>query len=530
MGYYRDLREHIKALEENDKLIRIKREINKDTELHPVVRWQFRGLPEEERKAFLFENVVDSKGREYDIPVLVASHAASRYVYAIGMMCSPYEINEKWTKAQLNPIPPKLVKDGPVHEEVHIGKELKEIGLDEFPIPISTPGFDNAPYTTASNWVTKDPETGIRNIGNYRGQIKARDRMGVFVAPTQHIGIHWKKCKDRGIPLEAAAVIGASPAVGFAAVAKIPYGIDEYSIAGGIAERPIELVKCKTVDIEVPANAEIVIEGRINTEYLEPEGPFGEYTGYVGGRTYYPYFEITCITHRKNPIYNAFISQFPPSESSKIRQIAFNSILYKFLKHDCNIPTVMEVVFHESGGSWQFIVIRIKNENPAHPWQALQAASGFEPSMGKIIIVVDEDVDPWDPDAVNWALSFRMQPNSDVRIISGRAVMLDHSAVPPEEMSMLELNFPKPNGGSSLLINATRKWDYLPVSLPKREYMERARMIWKEEGLPLLKPKAPWYGYPLGYWPDENIEEADLAVKGEHYKTGEKIVKKRIKA
>jgi 4-hydroxy-3-polyprenylbenzoate decarboxylase len=190
----------------------------------------------------------------------------------------------------------------------------------------------------------------------------------------------------------------------------------------------------------------------------------------------------------------------------------------------------MEVVFHESGGSWQFIVIRIKNENPAHPWQALQAASGFEPSMGKIIIVVDEDVDPWDPDAVNWALSFRMQPNSDVRIISGRAVMLDHSAVPPEEMSMLELNFPKPNGGSSLLINATRKWDYLPVSLPKREYMERARMIWKEEGLPLLKPKAPWYGYPLGYWPDENIEEADLAVKGEHYKTGEKIVKKRIKA
>ncbi len=140
MAYHKDLRDHIAALEKKGKLVRIKREINKDTELMSLVRWQFRGLPEEERKAFLFENVVDIKGKRYDIPVLVASHAASKEVYAIGMMCEPDEIMQKWAEAQLHPIQPKIVKDGPVHEEVHLGDSLLEHGgLEEFPVPISIP-------------------------------------------------------------------------------------------------------------------------------------------------------------------------------------------------------------------------------------------------------------------------------------------------------------------------------------------------------------------------------------------------------
>jgi 4-hydroxy-3-polyprenylbenzoate decarboxylase len=113
MAYYKDLREHIKALEAHDKLVKVTREINKDTELMPLVRWQFRGLPEEERKAFLFENVIDVKGKRYNMPVLVASHAASREVYALGMMCKPDEIMEKWAEAQIHPIEPKIVEEGP---------------------------------------------------------------------------------------------------------------------------------------------------------------------------------------------------------------------------------------------------------------------------------------------------------------------------------------------------------------------------------------------------------------------------------
>ncbi len=142
MAYYKDLREYLEALDKQGKLTRIKREINKDTQLHSLVRLQFRGLPEEQRTAFLFENVVDSKGRKYDIPVLVAALAGSKQIYAIGMMCQPEEISEKLMQAELHPIEPKLVKSGPAQEEVYLGDDLtKQGGLSKFPIPVTTPGL-----------------------------------------------------------------------------------------------------------------------------------------------------------------------------------------------------------------------------------------------------------------------------------------------------------------------------------------------------------------------------------------------------
>ncbi len=530
MRYYRDLRECVKALEEKGKLTRIKREINKDTELHPLVRWQFRGLPEEERKAFLFENVVDVKGKKYDIPVLVAAHAASTEVYAIGMMCQPDEIMEKWNKAQASPIEPKLVESGPVHEEVHVGAKLLERGgMDEFPVPISTPGFDNAPYLTAVNWVTKDPETGIRNVGCYRGMIKSPTRIGCAgTTPNKHFIVHWQKCKARGIPLQAAAIIGPPPSVCYCSVAPLPYGTDEYAIAGGLAGEPLELVKCKTVDLEVPATSEIVIEGEMPTDSMEREAPFGEFTGYMGLPMVSPYFNVKCITHRKKPIFDAFFSQFPPSESSKIRGVANESIYYSFLKHRCNIPGVVGVAFHENSGASNYVVVALKKTHRAEPWQVLYAVAGLNPDIGKVVIVVDDDIDPRDPDSVNWALCYSMQPHLDTKVITGRLGALDFSTAPidaPKE----ERRYPSPSGSSALLIDATRKWDYLPLSLPKKEFMERARQIWEEEGLPKLTPRVPWYGQSLGYWTKEEEEEAELAVRGEHYKTGEKLGNQRVK-
>ncbi|MBI4330573.1 MAG: UbiD family decarboxylase [Chloroflexi bacterium] len=146
MAYYHDLREYVAALEAHGKLFRIKREINKDTELMPLVRWQFRGLPERERRAFLFERITDARGKKYPMPLLVASYAASADVYAIGMMCETGDIMQKWAQAQLHPIAPVMVTHAPVQEVVHAGGSLLEHGgLLEFPIPLSTPGFDNAP-------------------------------------------------------------------------------------------------------------------------------------------------------------------------------------------------------------------------------------------------------------------------------------------------------------------------------------------------------------------------------------------------
>ncbi len=523
MRYYQDIRQYMQTLEKRDKLVRVSREINKDTELMPLVRWQYRGLQEEQRKAFYFDNVTDAKGRKFQSSVLVGAHGASTEVYALGMMCKPEEIMEKWAWAQSHPVEPKMVAQGVCQEEVHTGSGLMEHGaLMEFPVPISTPGFDAAPFFSASNWVTKDPETGIRNVGNYRAMVKSPTRTGINCVYPQHVYQHWDKCRGKGIPLQAAIVVGVAPSIGYVSITKVPYGVDEYAVAGGIANEPLELVKCKTVDIEVPATAEMVIEGEFPTDSVEREGPFGEHTGYIHSQGRRPYFNITCITHRKNPVYTAFISQFPPSESSKIRQISDNAVLYHFLKYTRGIDGIQDVCWHEESGSWQFVAISMKKAFPPQAWQALKGADSLDPQRGKIIIAVDEDIDARDPDSVIWALCYRMQPHQDILVCPGKSASLDPSSAPPGAAvppGYKGVDLPT----SSILIDATRKWDYPPIALPAQEFMEKAKTIWEELGLPQLSPKVPWYGRSLGNWAKKFEEEAQLAVKGEYFQTGKKL-------
>jgi 4-hydroxy-3-polyprenylbenzoate decarboxylase len=491
----------------------------------PLVRWQFRGLDEEDRKAFFFENVVDSKGTRYAMPVTVGTLAATTDIYALGLMCAPEEIHERWNQAQSSPIAPVRVLSGPVHEVIWQGKDLVTgHGLEMLPVPISTPGFDNAPYLTSANWITKDIETGVYNIGNYRGQIKAPDRTGGLFT-SQHMGLHWRKCKARGRPLEAAIVIGVIPSIAYSATAKIPYDFDEYRLAGGLAGEPVELVQCKTVDLQVPATAEIVIEGTIPTDSIEPEGPFGEYPGYMGHRTVSPYLEVSCITHRRDAIYTALMSQFPPSESSKIKHTGTEKIIYKFLRHDSGNAAVLDVALHDevSGSGQAYCVIKMREASKADAWRALNASAGFTGSYAKICVAVDEDVDIRDPAMVNWAICFNVRPEEDIMIAKGKSPGLDPSAHGPG-MESLEVRMASIG---ALLINAVRPWPYTPVSLPRREFMEKSKAIWEELKLPPLKPRRPWYGYSLGAWTKEDEEEAELAVRGEYFQTGEKQAKQR---
>jgi 4-hydroxy-3-polyprenylbenzoate decarboxylase len=324
-----------------------------------------------------------------------------------------------------------------------------------------------------------------------------------------------------------AVVLGTSPAIALTSVAKIPYGTEEYSVAGGIAGRPIDLIRCETVDLEVPAHAEIVLEGEILTDYKEPEGPFGEYTGYMGGKMLNGVFLVRCITHRGNPILQMF-TEGVPSESGVIRKMGYESTLYKLLRYDCNIPAVVDVTLHESSGSRKYVVIRMKKTNPAQPWQALQAAVSLDPSHGKILIAVDEDIDPEDANAVNWALSFRMQPHRDVKITTHKFAGLDPSAAPPGSPHT-EARFPSPSGCSAIMIDATRKWPYPPVALPAKKYMEEARQIWEQLELPPLTPKMPWYGHSLGNWDEENELEAEMAVRGEYLEVAKRLRKAGVK-
>ena len=179
-----DLQEHLSRLQSLGLVTRIDRPTNKDSELHPLVRWQFQGgLDETQRKAFLFTDVTDAAGRHYDIPVAVGVLAASPAIYAAGLGVSVDKIGSVWVEAMAHPIPPMLQDEGPCQEVVVTGEDLHKPngGLGILPVPISTPGFDSAPYLTATLCVTKDPENGIQNMGTYRGALKANDRLGIRI-------------------------------------------------------------------------------------------------------------------------------------------------------------------------------------------------------------------------------------------------------------------------------------------------------------------------------------------------------------
>ena len=521
---HRDLREFLAALEKNGKLFRITKEINKDTELHPLVRWQFRGLREEDRKAFLFENVTDSKRRKYRGSVLVGGLAGSAAIYCLGLRCDAEEVADRWLHAMEHPLEPEMVSSGPVMEEIHKGADLlTHGGFDEFPIPISTPGFDNGPYITAGHWITKDPETRKRNVGNYRGLIKGPGLSGMMSGTPQDLSRHWEKCRKMGIPLEVAVAVGTVPAVSYTATQKVPPTMDELALAGGLVGEPIKLVKCQTVDLEAPASAEVVFEGIIPTRYLEEEGPFGESMGYVDPRTLSPVFELTCVMHRRNPIWVSIISQVTPSESSKIKAMSMATLIHRFLKQK-GFTSVLEVSLMEPLVNLRpYVVLRMKKRDDQDPWGAMDALLEYGDRVGKLVIAVDEDINPHDPVAVTWAITHRSQPHKDIRVVGNRPF-----GATPIGMLVSHPSSRYDNMESSLLIDATRKADFPPVSLPKKEYMERAKQIWEELGLPKLEPQEPWHGYFLGLWPEEFDREAQLATQGDYDKVGEKLKATRV--
>ena len=216
---YADLHEHLDRLDRAGLLYRIDAAVNKDTEMHPLVRWQFRGgIEEKDRKAFLFSNIVDSKGRHYDIPVAIGAIATNPEIYRIGMNVARIEdIGPAWEHAIANPVAPRVVEYAPCQEVVITGKDLEGSGrgLESLPIPISTPGFDAAPYLTATCVITRDPDSRIQNIGTYRGHLKAPTRLGMMTLTSLRAGgyEHWRKHHARDEAMPVAIVIGAPPIV-----------------------------------------------------------------------------------------------------------------------------------------------------------------------------------------------------------------------------------------------------------------------------------------------------------------------------
>jgi UbiD family decarboxylase len=517
-----DFQSHLAALEARGLLLRIDRPINKDTELHPLVRWQFQGgLAEEQRRAFLFTNVVDTSGRRYDIPVAVGALAASPQIYAVGMGRPVEEIEAAWVRAIANPIPPVLVAPAPCQAVVIKDEKLRGAGngLASLPVPISTPGFDAAPYLTATLCVTRDPDTGIQNMGTYRGALKATDRLGVRMS--SRIGgaggyLHWKKHNRRGEPMPCAIVIGCAPVAMFTGGMKLALDLDEMAVAGALAGGPIRMAKAVTVDLNVPADAEIVIEGLIDPDLLEPEGPFGESHGHVALEDFNMSMRVTAITHRQSPVFASIISQVTPSESSVLKKVAMEPLFFTHLRQQLGIKDVRRVVMHEPLSNLRKVIfVQYARGTPrSEVWRGLHGAATLLADCGKVCIAVSEDIDPTNTDAVFWSLAYRSNPKEDVHVAPHRSAGHGPKSGSHEE-------------DSGLLIDATLKHSAPPLALPAREFMERARTIWRELELPALTPQPPWHGYSLGDWSPGWEVYAQRAVAGQWQQSGEETFARR---
>ncbi|WP_026605919.1 UbiD family decarboxylase [Methylocapsa acidiphila] len=512
---YVDLPEHINTLAAKGLLLTVDRPINKDTEMHPLVRWQYRGgIPEDGRKAFLFTNVTDSKGRQYpDGSVAIGALAGTEEIYAIGMNRPAKDIGAAWLDAIANPVSPREVAEAPCQEILITGDALKGEGngLDALPIPISTPGFDVAPYLTAALWITRDPETGVQNLGLYRGNLKAPDRLAVMMERTTLAGgyVHWQKYRAKGEPMPVAVVLGAPPIVEFTGPQKLPLDVDELTVAGGLAGCPINVVRAKTVDLLVPAEAQVIIEGLIDTKELEPEGPFGESHGYMALEEYNFRMNVTAITRRRKYIISSIISQITPSESSVIKKVAYEPLYLSHLRDTLNIKDVSRVTLHEPLTNLRpFVFVTVTHGAPkTEIWRALTGAASFTPAIGKFCIAVDEDIDAGDTNHVLWAMAYRCNPIEDIHVVPHRGKGHGPSLKSAQD-------------NSTMLVDATAKGTLPPVALPKREFMERAKAIWEELGLPKLKPESPWFGYSLGDWNDEWDQCAERAVEGDWFLNG----------
>jgi UbiD family decarboxylase len=521
---YADLHDHLDRLDKAGLLLRIDHPVNKDTEMHPLVRWQFRGgIAEKDRKAFLFTNIVDSSGRRYDIPVVIGALAANAAIYRIGMNVERNEdIGPRWEYAMANPVAPRTVDRAPCHDIVITGRDLEGPGngLAALPIPISTPGFDAGPYLTATCVITRDPETAIQNIGTYRAHLKAPTRLGMMTLANLRAGgfTHWQKYRDRGEPMPVAIVVGCPPVVAYQGPQRLPLGVDEITVAGGLAGAPINVARARTVDLMVPAEAELVIEGFADPDYLEPEGPFGESHGYVALEEYNLAIEVTAITRRRDAVIPSIISQVTPSESSVVKRLAYEPLFLSHLRDALGIKGIRRVALHEPLTNLRkLVILQFAMGTPrSEVWRALNGTLTLQAIVGKFVVAVDEDIDPDNADSVFWAMSYRCNPIEDTHVVPYRE--LGHG--------------PRTGGAeldSAMLIDATMKHPMPPLALPKREYMENAKALWERLGLPPLRPEMPWFGYSLGDWNEDWDRNAKEAARGHGMDRGDSYRQRRRK-
>jgi len=460
---HRDFRDYLTALEGRGKLKRVTGVVDKDWELSAIAR-TVTTMAAPQRYGLLFENV---KG--YKTPVST-NVFGSRDVCAVALETTADKIFDRWIKAENSPIPPKVVNSGLCKENILKGKD---IDLLKFPIPTWTPKKDPAPFITGGCAATKDPEAGWLNVGLYRFQVHDKDKLGILLLKGDGKKI-FEKYKEAGKHMPIAISIGPPPTVVISSVANIPFGTSEYDIAGALGQSPIELIKCETNDLLVPATSEIVIEGQVDPNELIMEGPFGRLQGYMGYSSEEPYVQIECITHRNNPIMNGLIEQKPPSEGGCISSLSLEVMMLQKLRA-LGVPGVVGVCIAEASAEMG-LVISIRKRNDAHARQVMDAAWAAYPAGGKQVVIVEDDCNPYDPFDVEWHIMTRCQPSRDIEIIRDVSGHPSDPSISKEDVER----------GSKMGIDATRKLDYPSLAMPSREMLQEVRSKWQSYGLPPL--------------------------------------------
>jgi 4-hydroxy-3-polyprenylbenzoate decarboxylase len=403
--------------------------------------------------ALLFENV-DGK----QIPLLInAFGSAKRMALALGVTDveeiareiarliqtrPPKSFKDKFhllgELMKLAGIPPKIVRDGPCQEIVQ-----RDPDLNILPVLTCWPG-DAGPFITLPMVFSKDPSKGLRNVGLYRMQVFDQRTTGMHWHLHKVGARHFQRQREKTGRLELAVCLGGDPAMIYAATAPLPDQIDEILFTGFLRKKGLELIKCITVDVEVPANSDIVIEGYVDpAEPLRREGPFGDHTGFYSLADDYPAFHVTCITRRKQPIYPTTIVGRPPMEDAYLGK-ATERIFLPLLR--VTLPEIVDMNLPVHGVFHNLAIIAIKKEYPAHARKVMHALWGLGQMMfTKTLIVVDHDVNVHDLSEVAWIAGNHMDPKRDTVFVEGPVDVLDHAA-------------PILGYGSKFGIDATRKW------------------------------------------------------------------------
>ena len=397
----KDLRTFLKELAAKmpEELLIVKREVSPHFEI-PAVLYKLQ--QQNKFPAVLFERVKGS-----NLPVL-SNVFANRKRLALALGVDEAKLLEEYMRREDTPISPRRVATGPVKEVVQRGEE---VDLTELPI-ITHCEKDAGPYITAGVLIIKDPDTKTYDTGIFRLQLKGKRKLGLCLGAYSKAMHIIRKNEVRSLPTEVAIFIGHHPACILASQTKVPLGVDELSVMSSVLGEPLEITECETVDLEVPAHAEIVIEGVVPPRVREPEGPFGEYTWYYGPQRESHVVEVRAVTRRDDAIYFDIFSAHPDHNMCAV--LARESVVYKRVK--MSVPTLKAVCLPLSGACRHTVYVSIKKEYDGQGRIAALAALASDPFI-KMAVIVDEDVNVYNETEVWWAVTTRVQPDRDIFMI-----------------------------------------------------------------------------------------------------------------